>query len=256
MTRLEGGFVNTVYLIEGEVVKEFGNDNLVGVSSARRILNESLALSIFGDTIAPRLLFVNGTCLHQEFVQGESYEVKARRGERVFKTAGSCLRKVHDKCHGGLRLNSYYQARFDEAVKAAAPILRREKISPKFQPSWSIVEEWGSKYIHGDFWLGNVIGKDSGSPKVIDWEFSGIGSPFEDFAIVELWIFREFPGSSEEFWDGYGILPDQSVIDSFLILRCVEFIATTKLRAYVLEEEDGFYHNKISVLRSLCSGRS
>jgi len=250
--KLEGGFINKVCLVNGTVVKEFDNDRLVGISSAQRVANEARALLIFGGTIAPRLLYVDGPFLGQEFIEGELYETKARRGEWVFKVAGQCLRKIHDKYSGGFMPRLSYCSRFNEAIRVAGPILELEQLAPKFEPPWEVVEQWGIKYIHGDFWLGNIIGKDGQFPRVIDWEFSDIRSPYEDFAIAELWIFREFPGSCADFWDGYGIVPNQSAINSFLILRCVEFLATTNIEEYVLEGKDGFYHNKISVLRSLC----
>ena len=109
------------------------------------------------------------------------------------------------------------------------------------------------RYIHRDFWLGNILGNEGGSTKVIDWEFSGNYSPYEDFAIVELWIFREFPGSDIEFWSGYGKVPNRQLVNEFLTLRCVEFLATTTFDAYMAEESDGFYHNKVSVLKSILS---
>ncbi|MBI4158237.1 MAG: aminoglycoside phosphotransferase family protein [Candidatus Yanofskybacteria bacterium] len=253
MTRLEGGFINDVYLVNGVVVKVFGNDQLVGVSSSQRIANETRALNIFGGDIAPRLIRVAKAALHQEFIDGESYETKARRGERVFEAAGRCLKKIHNVCLEKRILHSYYGERFEKAVNMSRSILEFEDISPKFDVLWEFVDQLGVVYIHGDFWLGNIIGKEKESAKVIDWEFSGKGSPYEDFAIAELWIFREFPGSGVEFWQGYGARPNQAAINSFLILRCVEFLATTMLEDYLTENKEGFYHNKISVLRLLCS---
>ena len=144
-----------------------------------------------------------------------------------------------------------FQTRFNKAIILASPILILERLSPTFNVSWKIVSEFGSRYIHGDFWLGNIIGKAREKPKVIDWEFSGIGSPFEDFAIVDLWIFREFLNSSYSFWAGYGKRPDQKTIDAFLVLRCVEFLSTTTIENYLSEEVNGFYHNKVEVLRTL-----
>lgn len=251
MKKLEGGFINNVYLENGLVVKSFENDSLVGISSAERIGNETRALSLFGGTIAPRLISLNGTVLCQEFIEGESYETRARRGEKVFKEPGVALALIHNFCTVPWPLHTYYQAKFAKAVNLAGPILKLEELFPEFVFPRKIVYEFGSRYIHGDFWLGNLIGKQGEKPTVIDWEFSGIGSPFEDFAIADLWIFREFPGSSNDFWEGYSKRPDQKTIDSFLVLKCVEFLATTTLENYLLEEKNGFYHNKIDVLKTL-----
>lgn len=252
MRELKGGFINNVVLEDnGTVRKTFKNDCLVGVSSAERIENEIRALSYFGGDIAPRLIHHDGLNMYQEFIEGESYEARARKGEKVFRMAGQILARIHQYWFGAEVLkNDWYLAKFLEAVNRAKPILELEKLSPAITLSRPVLEKWGTRYVHGDFWLGNIIGKDYGEPKVIDWEFSGIESPFRDFAINELWIFREFPGSAEEFWYGYGEQPDQDTINSFLILKCVEFLTTTTLGEYLLEEEDGFYHNKVRILRS------
>lgn len=252
MKRLEGGFINQVYLDNGIVRKTFGNDGLVGISSERRMQNELTALQIFGGTIAPQLISHAGITLCQEFIEGETYEVKARRGEKVFEAAGKILAEIHnfkkEQKHSAIQ---HFTAKFERALQKAKPILDSEELAPSFLADEQTLNKWGTRYIHGDFWLGNILGWNNAKPKVIDWEFSGIGSPFEDFAIAELWILREFPGSHDDFWRGYGKKPDQGTIDSFLILRCVEFLSTTTLDRYLLEERDGFYHNKSVVLRSL-----
>lgn len=254
MKRLEGGFINQVYLEDGVVIKIFDNDAMVGISSVERMKKEAAALKMFGGVAAPRLLSCEGTTLRQEFIDGVSYETRARHGEQIFQAAGTLLADIHCSIPTTNRvLRSYYDARFSKAIELASPILKLEQLAPVFDVSWKIVEKWGAGYVHGDFWLGNVLGQDGEKPKAIDWEFSGIGSPYEDFAIVELWIFREFPGSEHGFWAGYGKRPDQATINVFLILRCVEFLATTTLDNYLSEEKDGFYHNKVAVLRTLCT---
>ncbi|MBI2064873.1 MAG: aminoglycoside phosphotransferase family protein [Candidatus Yanofskybacteria bacterium] len=251
MRRLEGGFINNVFLEDGIVVKVFSNDGLVGMSSYERLERERRALSIFGGTLAPRLISSQGVVLRQEFIEGESYETMARRREEVFEAAGRILAKIHRFQFPDRTLPPYYLGRFRRAVEYTRPILELEQISPVFEVAWDIIYEQGVRYVHGDFWLGNIIGKIGEDPKVIDWEFSRVGSPYEDFAIVDLWIFREFSGSEHDFWRGYGIRPDQEMINSFLVLKCVEFLATVTLEDYLKEENDGFYHNKITTLKSL-----
>jgi thiamine kinase-like enzyme len=92
--------------------------------------------------------------------------------------------------------------------------------------------------------LGNIIVNDK-DLRLIDWEFSGIGSPYEDFAIAELWIFREY-GGREEFYAGYERRPDQKTVEQFLKMKCIEFLAT-----YKGKDPIGFYQNKLEVLQSL-----
>lgn len=251
MRKLEGGFINQVYLDGEMVVKVFDNDRLVGIPSSERLLNESTALHIFGGDIAPKFIKAEPAVLYQEFIDGESYEVRARRGERVFEEAGRLLRRIHEFCPKRATRVFQFRDRFQKASSAARRILEHESLEVHFQISGDDIERWGIRYTHRDFWLGNILGHSRRSPKAIDWEFSGPSSPYDDFAIVDLWVFREFPGSEPEFWAGYGDIPDRRVILEFLKLRCVEFLATTTFDSYVLEESSGFYHNKVSVLKSI-----
>ncbi|MBI4992063.1 MAG: aminoglycoside phosphotransferase family protein [Candidatus Harrisonbacteria bacterium] len=251
MKQLEGGFINKVYLENGIVIKVFGNDELVGIPSAERLKREKTALEIFGGMVAPRLLHSEGLILHQEYIEGETYEIKARRGEQVFEVAGKILARIHrHQINRDQTSQSYYEARFAKALAIAKPILDTEQLPVKFEVDWKLVRAFGACYIHGDFWLANIIGKEE-APKVIDWEFSGPGSPYEDFAIADLWILREFPGSETNFWKGYGRKPDPKTVNAFLVLRCIEFLATTTLDKYLLEEKDGFYHNKVATLHEI-----
>jgi len=96
-------------------------------------------------------------------------------------------------------------------------------------------------------WLGNII-----KGIAIDWEFSGIGSPYEDFAIAELWIFMKY-GGKEAFYESYGRKPDEKTVLEFLKLKCIQFLSTTTPDNIESEEPTGFYHNKLSILQELCS---
>ena len=209
MRKLEGGFINNVFLENGIVIKIFSNDNLVGTPSHERLERERRALSIFGGTLAPRLISNKDVTLHQEFIEGESYETMARQGEKVFEVAGSMLAKVHRFKFSNRIPPSYYLGRFEKAIKLARPVLNLEQIFPRFEVAWDIVYELGMRYIH------------------------------------------EFADSEQDFWRCYGFRPNQETINSFLILRCIEFLATVTLENYLKEEKDGFYHNKITTLGSL-----
>ena len=41
-------------------------------------------------------------------------------------------------------------------------------------------------FLHGDFWLGNLLWKDSLIVGVLDWEYAAIGDPFSDLAVTSL----------------------------------------------------------------------
>jgi len=248
---LIGGFINRVSQDDGTVRKVFTHDELVGIPHARRKRNEAKALSIFGGTLAPKLLEEGENYIIQEFIPGELYEQRARRGENVFADAGRLLANIHKPFLGNPPIvKRYYEKRFQNASIKTQDILQQEHVSVVFDADWHEVYAKGITCLHKDFWLGNVLGSNGSKPKAIDWEFAGVGSPYEDFAIVDLWIIREFP-NSETFWDGYGMIPQQKTVSAFLKLKCLEFLATTTLYAYNKEESQGFYHNKISVLKNL-----
>lgn len=249
--KLEGGFINEVYAKDGVVVKRFTNSELVGISDEQRLFRETRALRKFGNLgLSPRLVSNGKEELKQEFIPGEVWEVKARRGEKVFREAGSLLRQIHEPVKTSTKLiYDLVMNKWVKHLRSAKEVLDYEKLDLDLEIDWEVVFGQGVSRVHRDFWLGNVIG--DGEPKVIDWEFSGVGSPYEDFAIVELWILKEFANSADDFWDGYGVVPDMQTVDEFLKARCVEFLATMNLKDYLIEDEDGFYHNKVRVLRSL-----
>jgi len=249
---LTGGFINRVSQDDGTVRKIFTHDELVGIPNIRRKRNETAALSFFDGSIAPKLLEEGETYIIQEFIPGELYERRAKRGDDVFDEAGKLLAKIHKPYSGNLPiLEKYYKKKFEKAVLTAHDILIQENISIIFDPDWQEVRTCGITCLHKDFWLGNIIGNGDNNPKAIDWEFAGVGSPYEDFAIVDLWIIREFNAAAHKFWEGYGMIPDSRTVSAFLKLKCIEFLATTTAQAYNKEDADGFYHNKIFILRNL-----
>ena len=112
---------------------------------------------------------------------------------------------------------------------------------------WFEVFSVGTRRVHRDFWPGNVIITPQGEIKVIDWELAGFGSPYEDFAILELWT---FPNQGKEvisaFWEGYGQRPNDEVTKAFLQRRLIQFLST-----YKGEDPIGFYENKWKLLLEL-----
>lgn len=257
MIELEGGAINNVYLNDqGNVIKHFNGRNAsfdlsaVGKAPEHRQRREIIALRHFSPHLAPSLLGVSEDHIVQEYVHGTDLESRARGGEDIFEEAGTILRRIHTpvKRHPSYLKDSFFSM-VDRTYPKAKPILDKEGISPDFDIDWGVIENEGTTRLHGDYWLGNVIKNGHGS-RVIDWEFAGIGSPYEDFAIVELWIMREFQ-NPKHFWNGYGKMPDQHTIEQYLKLKCIEFLATTTVDAYNREKPDDFYHNKVDILKTL-----
>lgn len=165
------------------------------------------------------------------------------------------LREIHQPVKSSF---DYFIHKHTQKTKSslskASPILETEELEISLNVDWDMVRSAGITRVHRDFWFGNIL-NSNGHLKAIDWEFAGIGSPYEDFAIVEMWIFREyekqFPLSRECFWEGYGKRPSEKVILEFLKARCVEILATTDLHLYMSENKGDFYHNKVDLLKKI-----
>lgn len=254
LEKLTGGFINEVSRVDGVVIKNFTGDKLVKVASNIRFKREQLALLRFGGNVAPTYIGEDGQGkLLQEFINGQSAETTV--GLDTFKQAGELLRVIHhpvttnfDYWKDGL------ERKWDNARSIAFPILKHEGVEVNLKIDWAKVARLGVCRVHRDFWLGNIISRHD-SLVAVDWEFAGIGIPYEDFAIVELWIFNEyekqFPNCRRDFWQGYQLQPDDDLVKEFLKAKCLEFLSTTSCGEYQEEKPDGFYHNKINALRDL-----
>ncbi len=252
--KLEGGFINQVFREDGVVAKEFGGEALVRKSCENRLRRERHALVRFGGSLAPIFLgFDDDGRLLQEFLPGGVLEGKAV--EKDYVDSGTLLSSIHSPvaCSIDYIQNALEKA-WDKSRKLAAEIMENEGLELTILVDWEKVSKMGATRVHRDFWFGNIIRTNDGV-RAIDWEFAGIGSPYEDLAIVELWIFREYertqPQCREWFVRGYGKDFDQLTIIEFLKAKCVEFLATTNLAEYLNEDADGFYHNKVKLLKEL-----
>ena len=283
LERLEGGFINEVYRTrfktrplgslrkraefsgtvlkpvhktDDTVIKYFTGENLVGISPYERCRRERYALARFGGQLAPQLKGYAEKVVIQEFIQGRDPEKLVNTyGYKTFEECGRLLSKIHQPvCRNPEYLKENIEKIVSKNLCVSQSILQEENIVYNSFVNWPKVWKLGTTRVHRDFWLGNIKNIDSGW-KAIDWEFAGIGTPYEDFAIVELWIFKEyekrFPKCRELFWQGYGDRPDEKIIQEFLKIKCIGFLATTNLNDYQNESKDGFYHNKITVLKEL-----
>lgn len=255
MEKLSGGFVNDCIKRGTAVVKEYQNDGMCAQAGTTRRIREQIALGRFGNGhgLAPELLAVpNDRTLIQEYLDGSVME-GIEKDEYDFHQVGKLLSGIHTPVKRSFTdTKNYYENRYKKHVHQAQFILNEEGITVPAEIDVSGAENRGTTRIHRDFWLGNVIRTREAEYKAIDWEFSGIGSPYEDFAIADMWIFREYGRPlAFEFYQGYGREPDQQVVNTFLMAKAVEFIARCSFMDYETEPRDGFYHNKISVLKEL-----
>lgn len=255
--KLEGGFINEVFRENGSVYKHYTGENLVGQSSHLRKLRELYALKRFGGNLAPELVSLDGANgIYQEFLQGSVLEtIVPELTPADFFQTGQLLRQIHTPVNSSFLYTQNrlltVEARYRRQTQ---PLLDHLALTINLNFDFSTVAQLGVTRVHRDFWLGNVIATPNGL-KAIDWEFSGLGSPYEDFAIVDLWVIREYqsihPYLFDAFYSGYGFIPDQATVIEFLKLRCLQFLATTTVADFKSEPNDGFYHNKVQLLRTL-----
>jgi len=258
--RLAGGFINDVCLVSEVdrrvVEKIYAGDEKIGKERGERMRREALALRCFYPRgIAPQLFFKDNNFLWQEFVEGNNLEEVLcnlnddKQKTKLFLKLGEVLRNIHTPVR---RSPLYLQEDLEKKWQTA---LEEVKEGKHFDISrvtlreidWDEVFRRGTTRVHRDFWPGNVIITVGGKIKVIDWELAGIGSPYEDFAILELWT---FPGHSDEvisaFWTGYREWPNKEVTLAFLQRRLIQFLAT-----YRGEDPIGFYEDKWRLLLEL-----
>jgi len=58
-------------------------------------------------------------------------------------------------------------------------------------------------------------------------------------------------GGRNEFYKAYGTNPDTDTVHQFLKLKCLQFLSTTTPANIENEEPNGFYRNKLSILKEL-----
>lgn len=272
MTRLEGGFVNGVECTKRGVQKTYLSDKSVGYDPTERFFREKTALNSLARTtdiptpaaydIDPNIPELTVEYIHSDMPPLDSAidMMPETQREAILYDAGRILRGIHSSIplRSPEKALGRFMKQLDRSVDAAQLVLMDNGIDPnklytKVQEGIEdneAVRNAGATRIHRDYWLNNLLYRGSKVVGVIDWEMSGIGSPYEDFSIVNLWIEREH-GDAEGFWDGYGEKPDLAATETFVLARCTQMLATARPHDYANEPNDGFYHNKVRVIGEL-----
>lgn len=263
MIPLEGGFNQTVsYEPESHlVIKTFDHED-PSRPMRLRMLAEIWALQHV--PVAPELKGVNERQIYMTFAEGtrsldaETVEMPERLQFSVFHTAGETLAEVHNRARWDA--SDYHAAHMDRVngnLEAAAEALIRKGIDPQrvydylnYSYQMDEVERHGLVWTHRDFWLNNLIGrpgKDSFElSNVIDWEMAGVGSPYEDFGMVEVAMERRFPDNAHYFWEGYGFNPDPDLKRHFAMARTLEWVAAEPADNDLSSD---FYADKLAMIR-------
>lgn len=267
---LSGGFVNKVIGDERFVTKKYEGEEMVGRSRWERYQRERLALSRFARDCrvpVPAIVCADSGNMHLTMsrMSGEIMDETLRicdiqKRLEILRSGGEVLRAIHSPVNAAInnfreKVESAFEFRLGKVEESLGLVgLKPGELHRKVNGliDWSIVERAGLCRVHRDYWFNNLLFEDTEVSGVIDWEFAGIGSPYEDFAVVDLWTVREYC-DGESFWEGYGQLPDQKTIEGFLAMRCVEFLATGEYASVQQEvcNKDGFYFNKLVTIREL-----
>ncbi len=247
ITELAGGYGNLVTLENGVVRKEFKENQFTKVSPATRKKREEISLRYFAKSgIVPQLLGSDETTLWMEFIDGQNSLERAKQGEPVSEEAGFMLSQIHQRINRPDRyLRQEFERKFSFAQWRGSELFKYLGLDARVLPNWDRVLDSGTTRIHGDYWLANIIGG-----RVIDWEFGRIGTPYQDFAAMELWTFSEY-GGRKEFWQGYGRDVCQDSVNAFVKYECLDYLGDVSVEDFKAEEGDGFYHHKAQLITQL-----
>lgn len=255
--KLSGGYANDIFLENGIVYKIFKDTTLSAASANTRLNRERLALLRFAPTgIAPAFLgMAQDDELLMEFVQGESFDKKAERGEvDIFGSAGRLLKSIHAPVASDPHV---IKQTFDHHTQRVLHIAQGNELfsgfdfkQVDFPINWNLIYTQRPTRIHGDFWLGNIKETPNGEVKAIDWEYSRIGTPYQDFVSVYLFTILKY-GHADEFWKGYGSTPHKETLDQFVRQQCFRYMATCGPEKFAAEKNDGFYHSMWNIFKEL-----
>lgn len=269
LERLSGGFINGVYKMGTAVVKDYGGEELIGIDKHHRYVREKTALHHYKDHPLVRVPEVyahhpDDSRIEMEYIDGfplDEHVRKASQEERIkiMTQAGLILKHIHQPVRTQLDAYEALRQRTEHHLMQAAPVLEAEGLDADElfhivtnSVDRDAVQKMGTTRVHRDYWLNNLLYDGQNVQGVIDWELSGIGSPYEDFAVVDLWIAREHP-DSDHFWEGYGARPDRRTTLAFLLGKCGQFLSTVPSDKYQEERDTGggFYTDKIDIIHQI-----
>lgn len=265
---LTGGTTNKIYFepSSGVVTKTFETGNGIGIPDTTRIQIEKHSLVHVPH--APRYLGSTPTSISMSYVDGERqldkavYTYPEGTQQHVFHRAGEILAEIH-----GLDrypLNDFHQKhiqRVSNLVLRNKDNLTSKNINPynlfnglKETYNPEEIDKHGLVWKHGDYWLNNLMGRRVNGhyqiDGVIDWEIAGVGSPYEDFAIVQMSIEDPHPDAVTPFWKGYGIKPSDKLKDHFAVVKTLEWMLFENDETSG-NFESSFYKPKIELMRGL-----
>ncbi len=267
MTECEGGTVNSLFRVNGTVIKQFNNGNGVAIPKSQRLASEHYSMKNID--VAPKFKGYVGQGLAMSYVDGE-YQLDdaidtfpERLRSEINQDAGETLSQIHRYMHAPLPVN-YHKLHFQRIysfLERTQPYLQTlgidtlcllEGLTESY--NYKEIEQRGVNWTHGDYWLANYIGKRSNGnfqlQSVIDWETAKQTTPYEDFAVVRMSIEQAHPESREPFWKGYGVEPLRELQNHYAALKTLEWMQSDE-EGIQSDFSTTFYQPKIDLLRTL-----
>jgi aminoglycoside phosphotransferase (APT) family kinase protein len=148
-------------------------------------------------------------CVVTEFIEGHTELAPSNLADFILQLA-TILARIHSVDCSSLDLSFLreQEKRFTERLeKQPASIdesLNEGAIRDALKSAWPLPMRNKSVLLHGDFWPGNTLWKDSQLVAIIDWEDAKLGDPLADIANGRLEILWAFGiGAMNDFTDHY-----------------------------------------------------
>jgi len=265
---IEGGTVNRVTLDErtGIIRKEFALGNGVEVSIAKRLVSEWESMRKIKQT--PVAKGILDSVIFMSYVDGEKHLDQAidsypvGTAARIYQQAGQSLADIHNVIHmNASRYHKAHEVKYYDLIRRNEDNLKTVGVSSlalyeSLRDSYDKkeIDKQGLAWTHGDYWLNNLIGKRINGHfqlnAIIDWELAGLGSPYEDFAIVKMSIEDQHEQATQSFWKGYGAKPKPELQRHFAIVKTLEWMVSDEEGISEKFETD-FYKPKIAQIRNV-----
>lgn len=233
MVKLEGGFNNSVELVDGVVVKYFLDGSRTGMTPSDRRHRERRGLKFFGGTFAPAFLGMDTEVVKSQFIEGVNGKKALESGlydiDSLLSEMGGILKHIHFKAGDPDKMERDYYSQLEEDIPRGRELLgvmgvdAEGAIDRALGVDMGKVRQRGPTFIHSEYFPGNMIVTSDGI-RVIDWETCGYGSPYEDYAHMELFCFSKYGFDDRVFYEGYGQRPDRDVVDAYVTRRCLRYL--------------------------------
>lgn len=240
-----------------------------------RLINERTGLEVFEGSEAYPPRYYNSDeddlTLIMEFVEGRMlgellFTKLPKETRSLFFEWGRIMKSIHVPVTATVEhyVNLYLND-FEQNVKANYGLLKTYGIHHQNIEHLLVdtinsqnVQDAGVTRIHRDLYFANILVSENDQLRVIDWEFSGIGLPAEDFGIAfyaidlaKLWT----QTSIDAFWEGYGHKPEEEMMLHFFIGQAMKWLAkvngTNIEKSGISQGTKGFLMQLINILKQV-----